>query len=616
MTVRSAFSVSSIVRWTRSGSLPEDFRLGRGERSAREIMASGHEIQTDVLVIGGGVAGAFAAIKAREKGAEVTLVDKAFFGRSGCSGLASGVYGTYMPGDDVEAWIKAACTTPLVNRRLAEKAIFRTYDLLMEMDRWGVKWVKEGGKIVRQFGGGSGLPFRTNAMMAEGGPQMMMALRGATLNKGVRVVNRVMATALLTSDGRHPTEGKVAGVVGIHTRSGEPWIFKAKATVLATGPYLFPYAPIGKGFYGMPINASADGIAMMFQAGAILGKMEFGGGSLRPVEFHCAPALEMLGGLGCRFVNDRGEDIISMAGKQGKYSVAVEMRGRRSALSNAIVKEMKAGRKVFLDATHFTPEQHRLVRQVVPIVVNTFERGGYDLSKDGIPYGSTFAATSGTSGGGVRLNERCETSIEGLYAAGNCTDGAYISMGQALPGSSVLGAWAGENAGEWVRGCGDIQPDGSQVEALIGEALAPLEAGRGVTYDEVHGKLERILSEEVDHILNGTRLERALEEIRQIKAESLPRLKAADPHELAKVNGLKSFVTAFEPALAVLLRRKESRGNVLREDYPEIDDLHWASFTVCRMEGGGRLKLWEEPVPEDGDHLRVEKRKVIHPFFQ
>lgn len=574
-----------------------------------------HEVQTDVLVIGGGIAGAFAAIKAKEKGVEVTLVDKAFFGRSGCSGLASGVYGTYMPGDDLDAWIKAACTTPLVNRRLAEKAILRTYDLLMEMDHWGVKWIKEGGKIVRQFGGGSGLPFRTNAMMAEGGPQMMMALRAATLGKGVSVVNRVMVTGLLTGDGKHPTEDKVVGAVGVHARSGESWLFEAKATILATGPYLFPYAPMGQGFYGMPINASADGIAMMFQAGAVLGKMEFGGGSLRSVEFHCAPALEMLGGLGCRFVNDRGEDIISMAGRQGKYTVAAEMRGRRSALSNAIVKEMKAGRKVFLDATHFTPEQHRLVKQVVPIVVNTFERAGYDLSKDPIPYGSTFAGSSGTAGGGARLNERCETSIAGLYAAGNCSDGAYISMGQALPGSSVVGAWAGENAGEYVRGSGDIRVERSQAEELIGETLAPLDAARGMTYGEVHRKLEKILSEDVDHVLNGKNLERALERLQQIRTEDLPRLKAADPHELAKVNGLKNFVVAFEPALAVLLRRKESRGNILREDYPETDDFEWGKFTLCRKEAGGGIRLWEEPVPEDEDHLRAERKKATHPYF-
>jgi len=574
-----------------------------------------HEAQADVLVVGGGIAGAFAAIKAREGGADVLLADKSFFGRSGCSALASGVYGAYMPGDDLEAWVKAACSTPLVNRKLAEKATLRTYELLMEMDQWGVKWIKEGGKIARQFGGGSGLPFRTNTMMGEGGPQMMLTVRAAALRKGIRVVNRVMVTDLLTSDGRHPTGEKIVGAVGLHTRTAEPWVFRAKATVVATGPYLYPYAPAGKGFYGMPVNSSADGTAMMFRAGAVLGKMEFGGGSLRPLEFYCAPALEMLGGLGCRFVNNQGEDILSMGGKKGKYSHETTMRGRRSALSNAIVKEMKAGRSVYLDATHFTPEQHRLVKQVVPIVINNFERGGYDLSKDRIPYCSTFATSSGTSGGGARINGQCETSLKGLYAAGNCSDGAYISMGQALPGSSVLGAWAGENAAEYVKACGEVMPDSAQVEELTRKILAPLEREKGLSYHEVHAKVGRLISDVVDHVLVGKNLAAALEAARAIKGEELPRLAARDPHELAKVNGLNNFVEAFEPALMVLLRRQESRGNVLREDYPEIDNIEWAKFTVCKKENDDKIKIWEEPIPEDEDHLPVQRVKVLHPFF-
>jgi len=580
------------------------------------VASERHEIQADILVIGGGIAGAFAAIRAREKGADVVLVDKAFFGRSGCSGLASGVYGVYMPGDDLNAWVDAACSTPLVNRRLAEKAIVRSYELLKEMDQWGVKWIKEGGKIIRESGGGSGLPFKTNAMMAEGGPQMMMVLRGAALKKGVRVVNRVMATDLLTSDGQLPTEQAVVGAVGIHTRNGEPWVFKAKATVVATGPYLFPYAPVGSGFYGMPINSSADGIAMMLRSGAILGKMEFGGGSLRPSEFYCAPALEMLGGLGCRFVNDQGEDLLSMGGRKGKYEHENVMRGRRSALSNAIVKETNAGRKVYLDATHFTPEQHRLAKQVVPIVIHNFERAGYDLSRDRVPYCSTFAGTSGISGGGARINERCETSLPGLYAAGNSTDGAYISMGQALPGCSVLGAWAGENAADYVKGCEGVMAHPAQVEKLEAEALSPLRLKEGTTFGAVHQDLQSLLNDVIDHVLNQANLEKGLEEIQRIKAEQLPRIKAGDLHELSKVNGLKNFVAVFEPALRVLLRRRESRGNVLREDCPEIDNVKWAKFTVCRRERNDQIKLWEEPIPEDGDHMPFEKKKSIHPFFQ
>jgi succinate dehydrogenase/fumarate reductase flavoprotein subunit len=578
-------------------------------------MEKRNEVQSDVLVIGGGIAGAFAAIKAQEKGAHVVLVDKAFFGRAGVSALASGVYGAYLPGDDLEGWVKGACSTPLVNRSLAEKAILRTYDLLMDMDRWGVKWVKEGGKIVREFSGGGGLPFKTNAMMAEGGPQMMMALRNETLRQGVRVVSRVMISDLLTSDGAHPTGGSVIGALGGHTRTGESWVFKAKATVVAAGPYRFPYAPSAKGFQGMPRDASADGIAMMFRAGAHLGKFEFGGGGLRPVEFHCAPALEMLGGLGCRFVNNLGEDILASGVKQGKYAHEAVTRGRRSALGNALVREAREGRNVYLDATHFTPEQHRLVKQVVPIVITTFERAGYDMSKDVVPYCSTLAVSSGVSGGGARINGRCETSLEGLYAAGNCTDGAYISMGQALPGCSVLGAWAGESAGEFARGQKETRIDLDQVRELEKRAIEPLHRNGDVFFGDVHGKLEALLMKVIDHVLTGANLGKAVAFTEQIKEEDLPRLSAKDLHDLAKVNGLKNFIEVFEPALRVVLRRKESRGNVLREDYPETDNFEWAKFTVSKKGASGNIEIWEEPVPEDRDHLPIQRTKTMHPFF-
>ncbi len=572
-----------------------------------------NDVRCDLLVIGGGIAGAFAAIKARERGADVVLVDKAFFGRGGCSALASGVYHAYMPGDDLEAWVEEACSTPLVNKRLAESAVVRTYDCLMEMDRWGVKWIKEGGRIVREFSGGGGLPFKTNAMMAEGGPQMMMALRAQALRLGVKIVSRVMVTDLLTGDGAQPTQGGVVGAVGFETRTAEPRVFKATATVMTTGPYRFPYPPFGGGFVGMPVDASADGIAMMLRVGAILGKFEIGGGSPHPHEFQCAPGLEMLGGVGGRFVNAQGENIFSSTSNRSSTSGNALTQTRRSALGHAILRETRAGRNVFLDCTHFLPEQHRLVKQVVPIVIHTFERAGYDLSKDKVPYSSALALIHGGSGSGARINGKGETSIPGLYAAGICSDGSYIRMSQSLPEASVLGAWAGENAAEYVKGCGKSEEDMDQVGGLIEKTLAPLSVGQGVSFKQIHTKIERLVTEVIDHVLHGKRLEQAVEVVEDLKSKEINRLVASNPHELAKVHALKNFIECFEQSLRVLLRRTESRGNVLREDYPVIDNSRWAQFTVLRKEAQG-VRIWEEPIPED--RPQVEKVKIPHPFFR
>ena len=96
------------------------------------------KFNTDVLVIGGGIAAAFAAYRARLSGARVLLVDRSYFGRSGCSALASGVYPAYMPGDKEEDWINGLGAGPLVNQRLLVDSLPVMYEHLMIMDRWGV----------------------------------------------------------------------------------------------------------------------------------------------------------------------------------------------------------------------------------------------------------------------------------------------------------------------------------------------------------------------------------------------------------------------------------------------------------------------------------------------
>ena len=206
------------------------------------------------------MSGAFAAIRAIDLGADVLLVDKAFFGRGGCASLASGAYGVFMPGDKIENWLVGM--GDLVDQSLLSKSIPLTYDLAQLMEKWGVGFVKEGGKW-RRFSSASMATSYTaprNLGLIGGGPGMMMALRGEALRRGVRVINRVMITDLLTSDGMLPTSGEVIGAIGINTRSADVLVFSAKAVIICAGGFSVPYPHPGEPLTGMPIDLSGDGV--------------------------------------------------------------------------------------------------------------------------------------------------------------------------------------------------------------------------------------------------------------------------------------------------------------------------------------------------------------------
>ena len=127
-------------------------------------MPTTHVHESDVLIVGGGITAACAAIKASETGVRVMLVDKGYFGRSGTSAVASGVFQAYMEGDDLDRWTQTH-TNPMVNRSALREAIKVTGDLLLHMDRWGVKWIKDQGKNQR-VNMAVGPLFPVNAMMA------------------------------------------------------------------------------------------------------------------------------------------------------------------------------------------------------------------------------------------------------------------------------------------------------------------------------------------------------------------------------------------------------------------------------------------------------------------
>lgn len=563
-------------------------------------------LETDVLVIGGGIAGAFAAYKARERGANVLLVDRSYFGRSGCSALASGVYPAYMPGDNVDDWIKGLGAGPLVNQSLFVKSLPVTYEHLMTMDRWGVRWLKEGKNIVRM--GAPGRTFKNGAWMAEGGPQMMMAVRAGVLESGVEVLNRIAITELLTSDGRLPTEGQVIGAVGFHVRTGEIYVIQAKATIMCTGPYKFPYPWPGSKLGYMPIDLSGDGIAMMLRAGAQLSRLELGGINLNPDFMLCAPGLESLMPSGGKFVDKNGRRFLE------DYDAKRMEMTSRALLYFAIAHQKELGNIPSMDLRQVSPERMELLKRVIPIVMSNYESGGLDVTNEPIPYTYQVAGTAGIFGAGARISELGETTLPGLFAGGVCSDIAYLPGGH-LPFCSATGHWAGEAAAAYIESAGQYSPEARQVEQAIQAIQAPLSANTGPDYEPVHRRLGELLMNKVGLVLNAERLRNAISDLLELREKEIYRLRARDYHELAKAIGLKNYTQVLEATLRAYLYRTESRVAFIRDDFPIIDNINWIKMVVVQQQRD-TLKLWDEPLPESFHLIPVRPTQNMHLVFR
>lgn len=564
------------------------------------------EIETDVLVIGGGIAGAFAAYQARLSGARVWLVDRSYFGRSGCSALASGVYPSYMPGDKIEDWINGLGAGPLVNQALLVKSLPVMYEHLMTMERWGVKWLKEGKQIVRM--GAPGRTFKNGVWMTEGGPQMMMAVRAGVLESGVKVLNRVAVTQLLTSDGKLPTEGQVIGAIGFHVRTGDTYAIHAKATIMCTGPYKFPYPWPGSTLGYMPVDLSGDGIAMMLRAGAEISRLELGGINLNPDHLLCAPGLESLMPSGAKFVDKNGRRFLE------DYDPKRMEMTSRALLYFAIAHQKELGNIPSMDLREISFERMELLKKAIPIVIASYDGLGVDITKDAVPYSYQVAGTAGIFGAGARITERGETTLPGLFAGGTCTDLAYLPGGH-LPFCSVTGHWAGEAAGSYAAAARSHALVSRQIEQAVEDIEAPLRRPDEIRYGPVHRRLGELVMEKVGLVLRGDRLQTALTKLLELRENEVSRLYARDPHELAKVWGLRHYTEVLEATLRAYLYRTESRVAFIREDYPVIDNVNWVKMVIVKKQGTS-LQLRDEPLPESFHVVPVRPTQHVHLVFR
>jgi succinate dehydrogenase/fumarate reductase flavoprotein subunit len=566
-------------------------------------MANDIEIEADVLVIGGGTAGCVAAIKAKEALPDrtVLLLEKANVKRSGAIALGmDGVNNAVIPGHATPAQYVREITMAndgIVNQKAILAYAEQSFAMIQELESWGVKFQKTATgdydikKVHHQ--GSYVLP------MPEG-YDIKKLLTRAMRRVGVKTENRVMATRVLTD------EGRAVGVLGLNVRTGEFVIGRSKVVILccgAAGRLGLPASGYLMGTYENPSNAG-DGYSMAYHAGAELTNIEC---------FQINPLLKDYNGPSCAYVS----------GPFGGYTV--NAKGNRFMLSDywsgqmmmEFYKELTGPNgPVFLKMDHLAPETVSEIEKILHTTERP-SRGRFHAGR-GTNYGeklvemavSEIGLCSGHSASGVWVNERGETTVRGLYAAG---DMASVPHNYML-GAFTYGNICARNALEYLPTVDYGRVDDGLVQRERERVLAPLNRPNGIPPHLVEYKLRRHVNDYLQPPKSANRLARGLEYFLRAR-EEIEQLGAVEPHDLMRAMECAFIRDCAEMAARASLFRTESRWGLYhyRQDFPEMDEENWFVHVNLKLGSDGAMTLFKrsiEPyvVPLDQTELENYRR--------
>ncbi|WP_394833772.1 fumarate reductase/succinate dehydrogenase flavoprotein subunit [Pendulispora rubella] len=553
----------------------------------------------DIVVVGGGSAGCTAAIHAQQRlpRGRVVLLEKAHIKRSGAIAIGmDGLNNAIIPGFATpEQYVKeiTMANDGIVNQRAVLEYAVNSYPMIEQLDKWGVKFQKteSGAFDVKKVHhkGAYVLP------MPEG-YDLKKILTRMVMRSGVKIVNRVMATRLLTDGGR------IAGVMGFDVRDGHFEVIVAKAVILccgASGRLGLPASGYLYGTYENPSNAG-DGYSLAYHAGAELTGIEC---------FQINPLIKDYNGPACAYVT----------GPLGGHTV--NAKGHRFIQSDywsgqmmmEFYKELHSENgPVYLKLDHLAPETLTEIEQVLHRTERP-SRGRFHTGR-GHTYGddlvemhiSEIGLCSGHSASGVWVDERGETTVEGLYAAGDmaCVPHNY------LLGAMTYGRICAEHALGRVAGTDEPRIDEDAVAAERARIFEPLERPNGIPHHQYEYKVRRLVNDYLQPPKTGTRMELGLTYFRRAEGE-LEEVGATNPHELMRVVECAFIRDCAEMAAVASLHRQESRWGLYhhRLDYPKLDNERWFVHVNVRKGEDGRMAVLERPVapyvvPMNDDELK------------
>ncbi|MEH7122187.1 FAD-binding protein [Bacillus sp. JJ1773] len=570
-------------------------------------------VETDILILGSGGAGLFAAHHAADQDPNLKIIvsAKGLIGKSGCTRMVQGGYNVVLhPDDSFEKHFKDTIKGGggINDQELAWTLVNDAPKRIRELEtKMGVFFDRnEDGTIHQKPFAGQTFD-RTVHKGDLTGIEIISRMRDQLYAKpNVTAWDEVRAIDILFDEEKR----RVAGCLMLNMRTGEFIVVHCKAVIVGTGGAATMYK-----IATPSLEKSGDGMAMCYRAGTEFLDMEM-------MQFHPTGLLaensrlnggvleEGLRGAGGYLINSLGERFMK------NYDPERMERSTRDRVSRAAYMEIMEGRGtplggVYVDVSHLGKEN---VRRMFPGMVERCRDVGRDLSIEPVE----ISPAAHFHMGGVRITNNCESNIAGLFVAGEDAGGVHGANrlgGNGVCDSTVFGARAGDAAVSYIHTIGTHgKISDAQVQSIIDDIVQPFSNEEGENPFYIRNDLKNLMWEKVGLVRNGKDLEIALNELRILeKRIERVSVKGSRHYNLTwqEFLNVRNLITIAKMVTASALMRTESRGSHYREDYQESNDEQWLSNIYVTKGGDGEPRYHVEKTKQTRiDVGRIEGYKI------